>query len=255
MKKIPKTGATIHSMHFVIAVGIVLGLSVAILGVRAGLVWRSVGDYQQQWTKRNAEPQSFEGVTLIALGDSAAQGVGASRLEHSYVARLEQAIARKTGKPVRVINLSKSGATINDVLQQQIPNIVSYRSDPKTIITLDIGANDVVRGTSHTTEFKDSVAALFGTMPSDVIVADLPYLGKSRLQSKNPDMITANSLFYTYAKQYGQELVPLYETLKSRNSYRVYAGDFFHPSDYGYQLWFDSFWPAVERRLDSTTQL
>jgi len=69
------------------------------------------------------------GLLYVALGDSSAQGIGASRPERGYVGLVAQHVRESTGQPVLVINLSRSGARIDDVLDRQLPALRGLRPD------------------------------------------------------------------------------------------------------------------------------
>ncbi len=234
-------------MKYLLYIGIVLGAIMLILALRAGLVYWSVGKYQKYWQENNQSQKDPQAISVIALGDSAAQGVGASSAQKSYVGQVSSNIEQKTSKKVQITNLSVSGAKIADVTAQQIPELQKLHMSGKTIVVLDIGTNDVTRG-SYDEEFARDIDALFSKLPKQTIVADLPYLGKSRWQSIDPYIISANKILHEKAEKYGLEVVPLYDNLKAKNGWRVYSGDFFHPSDYGYSIWADTFWQAVNKQ-------
>lgn len=232
-------------MYALLAVGTVI----LILAVRAGLVWYSVDRYHNYWNERAQQEKKPNSITLISLGDSLAQGVGASNTKYSYVGRLETALREKTSLPVHVINLSKSGAKIQDVINDQVPQLKGIDMNKNTIITLDVGTNDVTRG-SYGDQFKSDIEKLFSQLPQQTVVADLPYLGKSRWQSKNQNIEQANVILREAAQKYGLTVLPIYQNLKTNSSLSVYSADFFHPSNYGYEIWFDTFWPAVQKELN-----
>lgn len=235
-------------MKYVLYALIGIGIILLILSVRAGLVWYSVSRYQNYWNKLAQKPADDDAIQLVALGDSVAQGVGASNAKYSYVGRLATAIKNETGREVQVINLSKSGAKIKDVSHKQIPRLQELQLREDAIITLDIGTNDVTHG-SYQKYFKEDLQELFPLLPQKTILADLPYVGKSRLQAVNPNIEAANKIFHEVAQTHNLTVVPVYDNLKAVNSLAVYSGDFFHPSNYGYQIWFDSFWPKVAQQL------
>lgn len=232
-------------MKYVPYIAIVFGIAVAVLVVRAAEVWWSVDRYQKQWAEQNKTPQNSENLLYIALGDSAAQGVGASQRKYSYVSRLGSKLSEEYKRPSQVINLSVSGAKIQDVIDTQVPQLSNYTIGEGAIVTIDIGTNDVTRGAARSPEFAEQLDTLFAKLPKQTVVADLPYLGKSRYQSKNNDIVFANQVLREKAQKYGLRVAPLYENLQKKNSWFVYSGDFFHPSDYGYSIWFDSFWQIL----------
>ncbi|MHB8274889.1 MAG: hypothetical protein ACYDC9_09005 [Dermatophilaceae bacterium] len=66
----------------------------------------------------------------VTLGGSAAQGVGASSPRRGYVSLVAEQLSRSTGRPVRVINLSRSGARVRDVVDEQQPRLAGMPSRP-----------------------------------------------------------------------------------------------------------------------------
>ena len=101
-------------------------------------------------------------VTYLAVGDSVAAGVGASRPELGYVPRVADALrsARQCGNDQNLsclresINLSVGGATTNTLIASQLPAATSLLQernrnatpdDDVRLITLTIGGNDLFR--------------------------------------------------------------------------------------------------------------
>ena len=76
----------------------------------------------------------------VAIGDSAAQGIGASRPDRSYVGVLADDIRNLTGRSLRVVNLSVSGATTELAVLDQLPRLAKLSPD---LVTVAIGANDI----------------------------------------------------------------------------------------------------------------
>src|SRR5215212_8776807 len=85
-------------------------LAAAATGWAAYRWWRvasSVGPYQLQWKRRELRWAAARAGTLryVALGDSLAQGIGASRPDRGYVGLLAERVERATGRRVEVVNL------------------------------------------------------------------------------------------------------------------------------------------------------
>ena len=76
----------------------------------------------------------------MVLGDSTAQGLGASSPLHGYVGQVLMHL-RRTGSPWRVLNLSRSGAQTRHVLDDQLPPV--YGLTP-ALVTCGIGNNDIL---------------------------------------------------------------------------------------------------------------
>ena len=145
------------------------GLALLGLGAaKAARVGRSVGRYADYWAVPHGEA---DGLLYVALGDSAAQAVGASRPEFGYVGLLAQRIRERSGRPVQVVNLSRSGARLADLVRDQLPRLAELSLD---VVTVDIGGNDVV---VHDAErFSRLVCELTAGLPAGAFVADVPYL-------------------------------------------------------------------------------
>ncbi|WP_281283325.1 SGNH/GDSL hydrolase family protein [Rhodoglobus vestalii] len=76
----------------------------------------------------------------FALGDSPAQGIGTATLDFSHVGLLGARLQRHSGRTVQVVNTSRYGAQLKDVIAEQLPLLDEYEPDP---VTLSIGANDM----------------------------------------------------------------------------------------------------------------
>jgi lysophospholipase L1-like esterase len=195
--------------------------------------------YKTYWDAQAVKDTPSDAITYIALGDSAAQGIGASKPENGYVGLLASELNAKTNRPVHIVNLSVSGATVNDVTSKQLSQL-DTSAVGQAVITLEIGANDVARSYNQS-KFTEDVNKLFSVLPKNTIVSDVPSFVKTRLAGKELDAIKANIVLHAAAAKYGFKLVPLYETTNKKNSWRNNAVDLFHPNDSGYKNWYEAF--------------
>lgn len=197
--------------------------------------------HSKYWRERKAE----EGDLLyVAIGDSAAQGIGASRPAHSYVGFIAKELRTRTEVPVRVVNLSVSGATIRMAIDTQLPALAKLHPD---ILTVCIGANDVA--TFEPARFERELAVLMDALPSHAIVADLPSFYFLPAERK---VRAANRILRRLAAERGLTVVPLHARTRRYGLWGVstqFAGDLFHPNDRGYRVWAGAFIPAVLERL------
>lgn len=193
-----------------------------------------ISSYQNFWSKNNSQNIDQQKVEYVALGDSAAQGIGASKPENGYVGLLIQELGVS-----KTFNLSKSGAKVKDVTDLQLPRLADLNTDEKTIITLDIGGNDM--STFDSKIFQRDIDQLFSQLPRQTIVADVPYFGGGRLRKYQKNVDIANKILRASAEKYNLVVAPLLEITKTRDSLLVYSADFFHPSDTGYRNWRDAF--------------
>ena len=195
------------------------------------------------------EQQTGHGELLyVAIGDSAAQGVGASQPGRSYVGLIAQHLRKQTGHSVRVVNLSISGARVREAISLQLAPLRLLAPD---IVTVAIGANDMA--TFEQDRFTRELTELYDCLPPGSIVAEVPsfYLGPSE---KNVRL--ANSIVHHLAATRGFEVAPLY-AMTRRQGPALYAlnrvaADFFHPTDRGYRVWASAFLPLIDRVVLST---
>lgn len=206
---------------------------------------RHVEDYRNHWSRQDEHPS--EGVLhYVALGDSAAQGVGASHVGASYVSILGARLKMATHRNVAITNLSVSGAVSGDVVANQLPTLRELDFEPD-IVTLDIGGNDVVFTASNSVEsFSDSFEVILQALPPGSFVGDVPWFTIPGLTRRSKAMAQRA---VELIEQYGHHLVPLHEAARQLGYLRFHtntAADWFHPNDKGYRAWADLFWEAME---------
>lgn len=214
--------------------------------LRAGEIYTQLARYQRYWDMVNQKPMNKADLVYIAFGDSVAQGVGASRPDKGYVGLIAEELA-KDG-PVRVINLSKSGARINDVIDTQLPKYESLRLANRQVITIDIGANDVVRG--NLKNFENDMDRLMARLPENTVIADIPSFKGSRYGRLESRVGEANEIMDRLATKHGVDLVKIHDRIEKGHGLRTFSGDLFHPSDYGYSTnWAPAFLERIKRWL------
>ncbi|MET0782908.1 MAG: SGNH/GDSL hydrolase family protein [Leifsonia flava] len=195
------------------------------------------------WRELGSKPGE---ILYVAIGDSAAQGIGASRPAHSYVGFLARELRNRTSRAVRVANLSVSGGTVRTAIDIELPLLTALGAQPD-ILTVCIGANDIADFDAE--RFDSDIRELFAALPPHAIVADLPSFYFLPGEKK---VLVANRLLRAAAADFGLEVVGLHAITKRQGLWGVstqFAGDLFHPNDRGYALWARAFTPAVDRRL------
>lgn len=184
-------------------------------------------------------------VLYVAIGDSAAQGIGASRPSHSYVGVLARHIRARIGGSLRVVNLGISGATVRIAIESELPKLGRLEPD---IVTVCIGANDIASFDEE--RFARDIRTLFDALPEHAIVADLPsfYFLPGQKQVR-----VANRVLRDAAAERNLTVVNLHARTDRQGLWGVstqFAGDLFHPNDRGYRIWAAAFQPAMDRRID-----
>lgn len=200
----------------------------------------SVRRHQLYWMRRQLRPGELR---YAALGDSLAQGVGASHPECGYVGLLAARIEHLTGAGVEVINLSATGVTIDDVTRYQLPVLHSLDPAPD-LITVSVGTNDAGRRDHACLGARFD--ALCAQLPPGALVADLPKFHHGRRAAAARD--AAATIRDVLARHPQLVLVSLDEPT-ARTGLAMRSADLFHPNDRGYRHYADQFWSALIPRL------
>ncbi|MEM9466368.1 MAG: SGNH/GDSL hydrolase family protein [Actinomycetota bacterium] len=166
----------------------------------------------------------------IVLGDSTAQGVGASTIDHGWVARLDAALT-DDGRPHALINLSRSGAHSHHVLAEQLP-LLDLLPYPPSIVTVCCGANDLMRN-PNPSALARRLRALAAELPAGTIMSTLPaprysptalYVHRSLREAAGANDVIVADL--------GPHLV---------SPWKGTSADRYHPNDRGYGAWVRAF--------------
>lgn len=209
-------------------------------------VRRSVAEYREHWRDlAEAHDPDSDAVRYVALGDSAAQAVGASTPEAGYVATVAQHLAGTTGRDVDMLNLSVSGAKAADVLEDQLPRLAALGFVPD-VVTLGIGGNDVVDRRISVEAFLDTMAEVLAELPPGSYVADPPGFLIPPFEARSDAMAVG---VRPLIRDAGHHLVALHRATRSAGHLgwvRNVAADAFHPNDRGYAGWAAAFIEALE---------
>lgn len=215
------------------------GCAVAQVRDRArGSVWRrlrlgmdqtrgQVQPYAVAWEEANRLATSGDGMLWVVLGDSAAQGVGATAYDQGYVGQLRTWLQERDGVTWRVLNLSRSGARAADVLAAQLPALEAL-DGPADLVTCVIGGNDLLR--TPLRQLAATFRAIIARLPAGAVVATLPQ-GLSRRRAGR-----LNTLIRREASAAGLRVADLW-THTGPPWQGKYAADMFHPNERGYADW------------------
>ncbi|MCW2778638.1 MAG: esterase [Frankiales bacterium] len=206
-------------------------------GAQLGRLYAGVGRDRDYWSVPHG-PKG--GLLYVALGDSAAQGVGAGSPDRGYVGLLADRLRTSTGRPVRVVNLSVSGARVRDVLRDQVPALQALHPD---VVTVDVGGNDV--RAYDAVRFDRDTTALVAALPAGTVVADVPWFMHGHWER---DAREAAGVVRARAAARHLPVAPLHAALRRQGWSAMltqFAPDLFHPDDRGHQVWADAFWEQV----------
>lgn len=214
------------------AVGVILIIVLLRLGELATQVMR----YQAYWHRNNQEVLSrsrVENVRYYVLGDSTGQGIGATKPQNSYPFLVAQDLTLSAGGVVELINLSKSGAKIADVTASQLPVMESLGVDKDTVVTIEIGANNMRE--FDKAEFEREMDELMGRLPKQTIISDIPSFAGGRHAGLEKNVLEANEILVRLTDKHGLKRAALYDRVAANHGRSTLAADRFHPSDKGYR--------------------
>lgn len=210
-------------------------------GVQAWQVRESVEEHAGYWSRPRGEPG---GLVYVALGDSTAQGIGATAPDRGYVGVLAERVRASTGRPVLVVNLSETGATVRDVVDEQLPRLAVWDAD---VVTVGVGANDIPG--DDPAQFERDTTALVDDLPPGTVVADVAYFMHGRAQENASE---AADTIRILAERRELRVAPLQDTMRADDwvgMFTNYAADWFHPNDRGYRVWAEAFWTVLGSRV------
>lgn len=183
---------------------------------------------------------------ILIIGDSTAVGTGASSPETSLAGLLGGHYPQ-----ARIENLGVNGSKIHDL----ITRFTSVENERYDLIEIHIGGNDIVRFTELTKVEQDvkTVLSQARKLSNNVVLVTSGNVGTSLLLPTPSRLLftkrtrSVREIFIRVAKEQDVSYVDLFHEAKedpfAKDPSKYYAKDFFHPSDAGYQFWFDQIRP------------
>lgn len=188
-----------------------------------------ISRYAEYWHSLAREAITAGQPTLVALGDSLTQGIGASRPSAGYVGRLVEKLATNGVQP-NVLNLSRSGATMENVLDVQLPALHHSDVDAAWVVCT-VGSNDLLRSPRLGRTWR-TAENLVGALPQNTVLATVPARGSLLAKLLNRQLVRAST-------HHAVVVADINARLTTWRGLR--AGDRFHPNDAGYELWVEAF--------------
>ena len=205
-------------------------------GVRA--VQREVGPYAAAWERDNAEAVRSTGPLWVAIGDSMTQGIGATAHDRGYVGQLSEQLTHQNWRH-RLVNLSVTGARVEDVLDRQLPALEALMASQgaPALVTAVIGSNDIfVR--RYRERLLERFTEMLDRLPQGAVVSNLP----------NPHQ-EARQIDEMLQRRQREGRLVLADMLRDgpRSWRGKLAADKFHPNDRGYAEMAAAFERAFDR--------
>jgi len=180
---------------------------------------------------------------FLALGDSFTIGTGTTP-DRSFPAALAR-IWTEHGRMVALSNPAVNGYATDELIREELPLIVSFRP---TVVTLLIGANDIVRGSSDD-RYRRQLAAIHKRICDDaagarVIALPQPDWSLSPAGSGFGDLAAIartierfNEIAHEEATRAGASWIDLFPLMRDQGRKRMFAADGLHPSAEAYAEW------------------
>lgn len=189
--------------------------------------------YAEAWHRENIGALDSSGPLWLVVGDSTAQGIGASAFDRGWVGQLRQLMAAR-GQEWRVVNLSQSGGRVRDVLCDQLPLARRLGLEP-ALITVAVGANDLRLGR------RDALGAglekLTAALPPCTVIGTIP--GRPKIAAPFNDLVRQGAARHGLpVAETGGAITPPWRG--------KLASDWFHPNDVGYAMWARAFADALD---------
>ena len=191
-------------------------------------------EYRRYWEGSNEHARKADGPLWVAVGDSTAQGIGASAPDRGYVGQLRDRLRHEEERPWRVVNLSVTGARIADVVHEQVPRIDD--AGAPELVTCAAGANDVIRFGFR--RVADALQALICVLPAGAVLATIP---QGLLPRRTREL---NEIIRAEAPVAGLRVADAWAHTGPPWQGK-YAADDFHPNDTGYGEWCAAFAEAI----------
>lgn len=205
-------------------------------------------------------------LTYVSLGDSLAVGVGSSDpRERGYAPLYRDFLTEETGRDVRLVQLGVSGETSETFLSGPDPQLAraqnTLRQNPGAVVTLSLGANDLLGAADATDAERESALTQYA-LNLDRILEDLaassdpePRVSVLALYNPAPGSFTdewagrLNEEIRSVAKNNGATVAAADEAFRGHEAeyahYARYPWDI-HPTDRGYAALARAFAKASE---------
>jgi lysophospholipase L1-like esterase len=240
----------------VAGLGAVGALGYGVIKVEAVLARRIVGQPFESPPDDNGSYGAGVGAPLqmVVLGDSSAAGLGADHPHQTIGAILATGVSAFSGRPVRLTNVSVSGAESRD-LDLQVVNALDVVPHPDVAV-ISIGANDV----THRIDKSIAVRHLEGAVRrlreagAEVVVGTCPDLGtlqpvgqplRALARRWSRDLAAAQTVCVVEAGGRTVSLGDLIGPEFAERPAEMFSKDRFHPSPAGYARAASAMLPSV----------
>ena len=223
----------------VIILGIFALALILYIGINVVLAARNAATFPKYWQDKAAEPIPGNAIRLVAMGDSIMEAIGAAHPEDGIAGRIASYLNTKTGQPVHLTNVSVGGATIEDILDQQLPQVNLSQADLIILAT----AADMERRVSLDTYEANLRTLLWALPPDKTIFSDLPI---------EPGREPYQAVLQLLTDERGIRRADFAKVFRGEGRrLEIFSWLFPHLNSKGYYYWFTAFQPEIDKWIDS----
>lgn len=225
--------------RIVIILGIFALALILYIGINILLAAQRAAAFPKYWQDKATEPVLPNAIRLVAMGDSIMQAIGTAHPEDGIAGRIAEYLRSRTGRPVHIANVSVGGATVQDILDQQLPQVDLSQADLIILAT----ATDMEQRVALAT-YEANLRTLLDALPPDrTIFSDLPLEpGREPYQAVFQRLADEQSILRAdFAKVFRGEGRRL----------DIFSWLFPHLNSKGYYYWFTAFQPEIDQLIDS----
>jgi lysophospholipase L1-like esterase len=200
-------------------------------------MWRSM----RRWTQGGVQ---LIWSTYVALGDSLTAGTGDAGRDGrriGWAQRLADVLSVRTAARCQLTNLAVDGATVAQVLSEQLPAAAAARPD---LLSVTVGMNDIRARGFDELSFKAGLGQLLEALAATeatVLTCTLPDI--TAIMTRSPEMAgiarermrLASDIIREQAESYGAVCLDVW-SLPGITDPDLYGPDRVHPNSRGHQL-------------------
>lgn len=200
-------------------------------------MWRSM----RRWTQGGVQ---LTWSTYVALGDSLTAGTGDAGRDGrriGWAQRLADVLSVRTAARCQLTNLAVDGATVAQVLSEQLPAAAAARPD---LLSVTVGMNDIRARGFDELSFKAGLGQLLEALAATeatVLTCTLPDI--TAIMTLSPEMADiarermrlASDIIREQAESYGAVCLDVW-SLPGITDPEMYGPDRVHPNSRGHQL-------------------
>ena len=189
----------------------------------------------------------------LALGDSFTAGTG-STPDQSFPARLVAHWAATSRCPVALTNLGVNGYTTDDLIARELPYLDASSPKPQ-IVTLAIGANDIVHGSPldrYRDQVREILAGVVASGVKHIVAIPQPDWSLSPMAAAfgsepalHAKIVAFNGVLRAETEHVDGVYVDLFPEMEAEAEAHRLASDGLHPSAVAYDAWAVSLAKAV----------